>query len=266
MARTNKKDQQNKPKIDINLTVKTLDLMLDFCFSKNQMVNVRSILNLKNLIDRITFNDDLRENRLKFDILKVVLHLQAERHLFQAPIITEELHKKFPDDIVMIDNYVNYAIDNQASEEDIQYITEYVEERLTYLYLYENKDNLKSALEKLEVSNNLSDVNNSFESLISNLYRELQNSKAVKKDSASDFCIGGVSQKTNKNLASMVRKTIDDMNKPSNFIKTGVQAFNEMLGGGLENRENQISVLPVLSDRKVVGVVRIHDLLNVIGK
>ncbi|MGL5088984.1 MAG: KpsF/GutQ family sugar-phosphate isomerase [Cetobacterium sp.] len=34
----------------------------------------------------------------------------------------------------------------------------------------------------------------------------------------------------------------------------------------MENRENQISVLPVLMDKKVVGVVRIHDLLNVVGK
>ena len=34
----------------------------------------------------------------------------------------------------------------------------------------------------------------------------------------------------------------------------------------MENRESQISVLPVLSDKKIVGVVRIHDLLNVIGK
>ncbi|MBC2851304.1 KpsF/GutQ family sugar-phosphate isomerase [Cetobacterium sp. 8H] len=34
----------------------------------------------------------------------------------------------------------------------------------------------------------------------------------------------------------------------------------------MENRESQISVLPVLDSKKVVGVVRIHDLLNVVGK
>ncbi|MEG1099785.1 CBS domain-containing protein, partial [Cetobacterium sp.] len=34
----------------------------------------------------------------------------------------------------------------------------------------------------------------------------------------------------------------------------------------MENRESQISVLPVLDGKKVVGVVRIHDLLNVVGK
>ncbi|MGL4307635.1 KpsF/GutQ family sugar-phosphate isomerase [Cetobacterium sp. SF1] len=34
----------------------------------------------------------------------------------------------------------------------------------------------------------------------------------------------------------------------------------------MENRESQISVLPVLNGEKLVGLVRIHDLLNVVGK
>lgn len=34
----------------------------------------------------------------------------------------------------------------------------------------------------------------------------------------------------------------------------------------MENRESQISVLPVLQDKKTIGIVRIHDLLNVVGK
>lgn len=33
----------------------------------------------------------------------------------------------------------------------------------------------------------------------------------------------------------------------------------------MENRTSQISVLPVFRDDKLVGVVRIHDLLNVVG-
>ena len=34
----------------------------------------------------------------------------------------------------------------------------------------------------------------------------------------------------------------------------------------MENRESQISVLPVFNKEKIVGVVRIHDLLNAVGK
>lgn len=33
----------------------------------------------------------------------------------------------------------------------------------------------------------------------------------------------------------------------------------------MEDRENQISVLPVMKDGNLVGIVRVHDLLNVVG-
>lgn len=34
----------------------------------------------------------------------------------------------------------------------------------------------------------------------------------------------------------------------------------------MENRESQISVLPVMKDGKLIGIVRVHDLLNVVGR
>lgn len=34
----------------------------------------------------------------------------------------------------------------------------------------------------------------------------------------------------------------------------------------MENRESQISVLPVFDKDKLVGMVRVHDLLNVVGR
>lgn len=34
----------------------------------------------------------------------------------------------------------------------------------------------------------------------------------------------------------------------------------------MENRPSQITVLPVIDDKKLVGLVRVHDLLNVVGR
>lgn len=34
----------------------------------------------------------------------------------------------------------------------------------------------------------------------------------------------------------------------------------------MENRASQISVLPVMSNGHLVGLVRVHDLLNVVGR
>ncbi|MGL4970741.1 MAG: KpsF/GutQ family sugar-phosphate isomerase [Cetobacterium sp.] len=59
-------------------------------------------------------------------------------------------------------------------------------------------------------------------------------------------------------------KAEDIMTKNYTFATEDIMALDAL--ELMENRESQISVLPVLSEKKVVGVVRIHDLLNVVGK
>ena len=59
-------------------------------------------------------------------------------------------------------------------------------------------------------------------------------------------------------------KAEDIMTRDYTYATENIMALDAL--DLMENRESQISVLPVLSDKKIVGVVRIHDLLNVIGK
>lgn len=51
----------------------------------------------------------------------------------------------------------------------------------------------------------------------------------------------------------------------TNFIRV---EYDKMAIDALElmqNRENQISILPVMKDESLIGIVRLHDLLNVVG-
>ncbi|MHA4988535.1 KpsF/GutQ family sugar-phosphate isomerase [Cetobacterium somerae] len=59
-------------------------------------------------------------------------------------------------------------------------------------------------------------------------------------------------------------KAEDIMTRDYTYATENIMALDAL--DLMENRESQISVLPVLSDKEIVGVVRIHDLLNVIGK
>ena len=59
-------------------------------------------------------------------------------------------------------------------------------------------------------------------------------------------------------------KAEDIMTRDYTYATENIMALDAL--DLMENRESQISVLPVLLDKKIVGVVRIHDLLNVIGK
>lgn len=51
-----------------------------------------------------------------------------------------------------------------------------------------------------------------------------------------------------------------------NFTKTTSNSMAIDALELMEDRASQISVLPVIDDNKVVGMVRVHDLLNVVGR
>lgn len=236
MAYTNKKNKETK-KVETGLTPDMVDLMIEYSLSDSPLVNLRSVINLKNFIDRINYNDAIYENRLKFNILKEILHNEIDKNIFNLGILKTECCRAFPEDSEFVLLVMNEAKDNPVIESDIIFINEYVQRKLTYFYLYENKDDLRGALDVLENdSATEEEVNDIFEKIVVKLYKDIQTSKAVKKDSATDFCLGGTDDNfKNKNLATMTKKTIDDLNKPSNHIKSGVQQLNKMLEGGFEN-------------------------------
>ncbi len=51
-----------------------------------------------------------------------------------------------------------------------------------------------------------------------------------------------------------------------NFTKTDSKSMAIDALELMENRPSQIAVLPVIDDNKLVGIVRVHDLLNVVGR
>ncbi|WP_291258901.1 KpsF/GutQ family sugar-phosphate isomerase [Fusobacterium sp.] len=51
-----------------------------------------------------------------------------------------------------------------------------------------------------------------------------------------------------------------------NFTKTDSKSMAIDALELMENRPSQITVLPVIDDNKLVGMVRVHDLLNVVGR
>ncbi|MDP0506279.1 MAG: KpsF/GutQ family sugar-phosphate isomerase [Fusobacterium sp. JB019] len=59
-------------------------------------------------------------------------------------------------------------------------------------------------------------------------------------------------------------KSSDIMTKNFTSAEDSIMAIEAL--DLMENRESQISVLPVMREGKLVGIVRVHDLLNVVGR
>ena len=59
-------------------------------------------------------------------------------------------------------------------------------------------------------------------------------------------------------------KAEDIMTRNFTQVEENIMAIEAL--DAMENRESQISVLPVMRDGQLVGIVRVHDLLNVVGR
>lgn len=242
---SDKKSGSNKKKINIELNREMVDLLLAYSLSGNPLINLRSMINLNTLLNKITFQDDLQESRIKFELLKKIVKLEAEDRLFQYPVLKEECQKLFPENKDYVITVLNEAADDVISEDDILYVSKYVEERLSYFYLFENKEALRQILDELDnAGDDIFSINDKFEKVISRLNRQLQDSKAIQRDSSSDFCIGGPKTNKNKNLDNMVKYTIESLRKPSNHVLTGIKKLNDLLGGGFENGRTYLVVAP----------------------
>ena len=128
------KDKKNggKKKINIELTREMVDMLLAYSLSSNPLINLRAIINLNNLLNKITFQDDLQESRIKFELLKKIVKLEAEDNLFQYPVIREECQKLFPENREFVSAVLYEASSDILSESDIIYVSKYVEERLSF--------------------------------------------------------------------------------------------------------------------------------------
>ena len=245
MAYSNRKTDESKPKVDIGMNYEMVDLMLQYVLCESPLINLRALLNLKTLVDKVNFTDEVYDNRLKFDLLKNILFQEMESHIFNISLLKLECAKGFTGRETYVHDILDEGYTNVVDDTAIEYINEYVEKRLTYFYLFENKTKLKNAIEILENSDSMEDVNLEFEQIIFKLNKDIQNSKAVRKDAATDFCLaGGTDMNKNKNLEAMTKTTIDDLNNPSNHIKTGVKSLNAMLGGGWENGRAYLAYAP----------------------
>lgn len=234
MAYRGKNQKGTNVKMTIDLD--TLDMIISYTLSDNPLVNKRALLNLKRLVEAVDKQSDNFEAKWRFDYLSAILEGELEKNLYRNTLLREfcasKLSSFYPREEIE-ENLRAYEEDQYLRQADIEFINEYVEERLTYLYLFEQQDNIEIALQNLKGGSDrnirMGDVNKMFENIIMSLSKDMQMAKAASSYASMDFSLGG------KNLESTVQTTINDLNTPTNHIKTGVQYLNTMIDGGFEN-------------------------------
>lgn len=231
MARSNKKDKNKKNKIDFSMHTDLLERFIGYTLSESALVTNRSLNNMKKFIDSISFSSDNYEAKKMFDILQVILENQVDENIKDFSILKESVSNNplLYDDREYVREMMDYCSKLNICEDDISYLDRYIEEKMTYNYLYMSQELLNKGFNNLNSGFSAKEVNKELEPIINQLYRSMQDVKAVQKEALEDFSIG------RKSFKASFMDAVRDAKRPNNKIKTGLQGLNEMINGGYEN-------------------------------
>lgn len=247
------KRQWNKLKqYNINIDIQTLTIFCKYVLQDTRVLRMEHMVNLRKLllmVDVSTYeNDPDKIKRINF--INKALEARLDFNLTDLDLILNHINGGIQFDVEFID-YDNILMDKA----NVLYCHKLVEELLKYAFFYNYKDDFLTLLTEF----NAADISRraplikSCENLIDNIKNDFR--KAHIEDNLNDVTFS-LDEGT---FESAITDTYNLITNPSRMLITGMQGFNEMIGGGLEAGR----VYMLLG---VAGVGKSLTLLNLINQ
>lgn len=218
---------KSSKQIDINLDVRTLDIMCKCIVSNNQSIRRGQLINMRNLIFLIKSenyqNDEEKSKRVSF--IKKGIEARLVCNLTDPYMILSHINGGILDDsIVNLDEFTG------LSSAEIQWINNMVSEALKFSHIYESVDPLLDICSRIKAADygNKAAVVQKFESIINDIQNKFRRSKNENQTEAMFSLRDGY-------FEDMMYDTYNTLNSPRRKLVTGMQGMNELLGGGFEN-------------------------------
>ena len=123
-----------------------------------------------------------------------------------------------------------YILENEISDQDIDFIDSYVSTRLRFSYLWKFKDFLRETADRIDAGDmgEIEDFNDNVMTVMERLVQRSRNAKALLGQESQDFTTGDSS------FEAAIRAAHAARNRPQSTVSTGMRLLNSMLGGGYE--------------------------------
>ena len=238
--------------LDISIPSNILDVLLGYLLYYPQMDKevATSIYYLFIKINRSLYIDNIYLE-LKFDLILFVSELIVKKNITSNKLIEGAIETKFITEYLEeLDEVLDVCHDivnpDNFNDNDANYMIDYINEKMMYIAIYEEKSNLEHLIHKLNVNDveNFGEFGENFKNLLQKITKDI--SRSV-KDSDNNYISG--TEKHNDSL----KKTIDDMNNKSNVIKTGITIHNQQMSeGGYVPGEVYLYVAPTQGGKSLI--------------
>ena len=217
-----------KKPIVLNLDLSTLDILCRYILQSHSLVKIEHLVNLRNLlisIDPKTYEDD-QEKLKRYNFLFKGLEARIEEKLNDRDIVLNYINGGLTYKLDFIDyNRLN------LSRQEVDHVHKLVAETLKFKFLYIDADEYLDILTRFKTCDfeNRGNIINEFENLLDRTKNNFRNARV--EDNAVNMTFSlrdGI-------FENCITDAYNILTNSNRRLITGMQGFNELVGGGLED-------------------------------
>lgn len=227
-TKTKKKyDEMEQEKIPLKFDIVMLNNIIGYLFKKSSQITRKSLVNMKRLFDiideRIYEGNEKMEARIYFinRALKAKIDEGFENDDAIINYCSRDTYDKENEEIIKnIDDY------KKLNYEEIRYINKAIQDRLQFSYLYNIKDKIYSAAERIDSGeyNSFAEIKDEMYGVCTELVTKVRSAKSV--EDTNRF---GLDDET---FESSVNDIVTKLKNPSRVLRTGIKKLNSILSPG----------------------------------
>lgn len=218
-----KKDIVNS---SINLDTFTLDLMCRYILSSNNTIRRGQLINLRNLIYSANPNSYISdiEKEKKFNFIKKGIEARLIKGLIDPEMISREIAGSIEEP-----ENININHFKELTMAEVSWLNNMISETLKFEYIYPLADKLIDICTKIKSSDygSKTEVVKRFEQIINETQSTFRRLKNEEEQEAIFSLKDGI-------FEDSIIQVHNDLNNPRNFLRSGMQGLNGLLGGGFE--------------------------------
>lgn len=218
---------RREQKVPMRLDISTLNALAGLAFKKSAQITRKSLTNMKKLMDMIDdkiyrTREDLND---RFDLINILLEARLVENIENDGLLIDYCSTNgVPDNLLK--ELPMYA---RLSYNDILGLNKAVAERLNFAFIYLYKEEFEDLLVRIESGDykSIRYVNKEFADLCKDYINETR--KASLFDTSNSISMN------DDDYEEKLESIFEELKNPSRTLRTGIRAWNSMLGDGYQS-------------------------------
>lgn len=220
---------ENRFKVPLKLSIDMLNMILAYVVSDSENINRGNLVNVRklfNIIDERLYEVDY-ELMARFKFVKRALNAKLDDYIENPTVLLETCRSRKYAEVE--DEIIEDVSNMKLRAGDLKRVTSLISDKLAYSFLYKYKNPLSNLIARLDNGEyeSFKTLKKEFKRNLSSLLNEIRKVENL-EDSGTMFSLA------DEMFDSVVSKTVKQLQKSSNQLRTNIRALNETMNGGAE--------------------------------